>query len=116
MKIQLVCRDCGVVTEYCSNDDGGKIELTVGDEKLVAYKNDIRDVLLVLLAGSTYTTYQILRSAEGVMAESTFYRGKIVAQGVVDCCQAVFKQHRQAFATELEMSGSEWVASMNGAL
>jgi len=108
MKIQLLCRDCGVVTEYCSNDDGGKIELTVGDEKLVAYKNDIRDVLLVLLAGSTYTTYQILRSAEGVMAESTFYRvQKFVAQGIVDCCQAVFKQHRQVFATELERSGSE---------
>ncbi len=30
MKIQLMCRDCGAVTEYCSNDDGGKIELTIG--------------------------------------------------------------------------------------
>jgi rRNA maturation protein Rpf1 len=116
MKIQLVCRDCGAVTEYCSNDDGGKIELTIGEEKLTAYKNDIRDVLLVLLAGSTYTTYQILRSAEGVMAESTFYRiQKFVAQGLVDCCQAVLKQQRQAFAAKLEESGSEWVASMNGA-
>jgi hypothetical protein len=116
MKIQLVCRDCGAVTEYCSIDDGGKIELTIGKEKLTVFKNDIRDVLLVLLAGYSYTTYQILRSVEGVMAEATFYRiQKFVAQGIVDCCQAVLKQQHQTFAAELEESDLEWAASMNGA-
>ena len=116
LKIQLVCRDCKAVTEYCSNDDAGKIELSVGEEKVVAFKSEIRDVLLVLLAGSSYTTYQILKSADGPMAESTFYRiQKFVAQGVVDCCQALLKDERQRFAAELERSNMQWVASMNGA-
>jgi Mutator-like transposase/Ulp1 protease family, C-terminal catalytic domain len=121
-KFQLQCAECKNVFEFASHSETGLLQLSIGNERLDVKKDDLRKVLLVLLAGSSYKSLSIIDSCDGVMAESTFYRiQRFVCQGIADCCSGILKEGRVELkekldAKEKEKEGSgKWVASLNGA-
>ena len=116
-KIQLVCRDCLTITEYCSQQDNGRIQLRHGDQSSRFFKADVRQVLLVLLAGSTYTVYETMNAANPKrMSKTTFYRiQELLCSGIVSCCKQVLTEYRNELAARLGSSGMIWAAQLNGA-
>ncbi len=116
-KFQLQCDSCKNVFEFATQAETGLVELSLGDDVINVKKEDLRKVLLVLLAGSTYAALHIIDSPDiNLMAGSTFYAiQKFICQGIVNCCNDVLEKRRVALREELTELGTKWVASMNGA-
>jgi hypothetical protein len=115
--IQLACSNCLAITEYCSQQDNGRIQLCHGDQSSRFYKADVRQVLLVLLAGSTYTAYETMNAAnQNRVSKTTFYRiQELLCGGIISCCKQALAEYRIELAARLESNAMTWVAQLNGA-
>jgi hypothetical protein len=117
VKTELLCRDCGNTTVFCSTPTDGKVRVSVGEESLKLRREQLRKVILILLAGSSYTQYNIMCADDvNKLSESKFYEvQKLVAKGIVACCQDLLKEGRVKLKNNLQKNGESWVASLNGA-
>ena len=115
--IQLACSNCLAITEYCSQQDNGRIQLCHGDQSSRFYKADVRQVLLVLLAGSTYTAYETMNAAnQNRVSKTTFYRiQELLCGGIISCCKQALAEYQIELAARLESNAMKWVAQLNGA-
>ena len=97
VRIQLICRRCHLVTEYSSNSNNNRIQLQDGEKSVNFLKDDVRAVLLALIAGSTYRTYETMNASNPeAMSQPTFYRiQKILCGGIVSCCKQVLAEYRE---------------------
>lgn len=115
--VEMRCMNCGHGVRYSSQSSDGKVTLDIDGEEVCFRKDDVRDMLLVLLSGSTYTSYSMLKSPElSPMAESTFYRiQQALCAGVVRVCQDILREERSSLLQELVSRDGKWVAQLNGA-
>jgi hypothetical protein len=115
--VRMICTLCGHVMFYSSHTSDGKVTLECGQDIFSFRKEDVRDVLLVLLSGSTYTVYSTIKSPNvHQMAESTFYRiQKALCDGLVKVCQDILRDSRESICAQLQATNSKWVAQLNGA-
>ena len=114
--VHLRCNRCGVVVEHQTLQQSGMIKLVLGEEEFQFQKDDIRQTLLVLLAGSTYQQYRLVNASRAVVPESTFYKiQRILCDGIVECCQNILKQFREHMRIQLDEENRSWVAQLNSA-
>ena len=115
--VQLICTRCRSVTEYCSHENNGRIELKDDDQSYQFNKTDVRAVLLVLLAGSTYSVYETMNAGnQRRVTQPTFYRiQRLLCRGIVTFCKQILAEHRSRLATSLQTSNKSWNAQLNGA-
>lgn len=115
--VEMICATCGHAIRYSSHSTDGKVTLKIQEDEMCFRKDDVRDVLLTLISGSTYTVYSILKSpSDHPMAESTFYRIQhAICNGLVQVCQDILREYRESLCQELLSTGRKWVAQLNGA-
>ncbi len=115
--IQLQCFQCHSVTEYCSHETNDRIELMDGGQSYRFNKTDVRAVLLVLLAGSTYSVYETMNAGnQRRVTQPTFYRIQgLLFPGTVTCCKQILAEYRSELASSLQNSNKSWNAQLNGA-
>ena len=117
LTLTFKCSHCAVRTSIVSSSDTGMVEVPDGDGGTIKFKKrDIRKVLLVLLAGSTYSQYGTIGADGDLISKSQFYRiQKVLVHAIMATSDEYFDAFRRQMATDLNAHGLKWVASADGA-
>ena len=112
------CSHCATRTSIVSSSGTGMVTVPDGEGGTVkSKKKDIRQVLQVLLAGSTYAQYKgTVPANTDVISETQFYRiQKVLVHAIMATSAEYFDAFRRQMAADLKAHGLKWVAAADGA-
>jgi len=112
------CSSCCARTSIVSSTDTGMVSVPDNEGGTVKFrKESMRQVLQVLLAGSTYAQYKAMVPAGiGVISETQFFKiQRVLIHAIMATSKEYFDAFRKQMADDLKERGDKWVASADGA-